>query len=569
MRHPDIPSGGGPMARLLAAAVAAVLLPGCANDGGTPAAAKRLASGGSGTAPASSGSATGTAIPANLKPFYEQKVTWSDCVTKTSGPGWRCAKITVPLDYADPAKGSTYIVATRKAATGPAAERIGSLLLNPGGPGGAGIAYAQDPGVVTKQVAARYDIVGFDPRGVGQSDPVRCLSDDTAAMDEFVMADPMPRTDAQVAEVVKESKAVGQACEAKSARLLPYVGTPNAARDMDVLRAVLADDKLHYLGKSYGTYLGAVYAGEFPDRVGRLVLDGAIDPTLTSKQMNIAQAQGFEKLLREFAADCTTHSDCPLGTDPQTAVDNLMTFLQNLQDHPLPTHDGSRTVDFALGLTAVLQVMYVPQYWGDLRDGLAAAKAGDGSRLLQWADLYNDRTDGAYDNQTDANIAINCLDRPDPDAQSAQQIQGKEIADYKAAAPLLGEMLAWADLACATWPVKPQSAPAPITAPGSAPILVVGTKDDPATPYPWAVGLAKQLQNGHLVTFNGSGHTAYTRGSQCVDNAVDAYLLQGTVPPPGISCDVGACRQVHSCTGPQRKPRDRASLAQSARAAHS
>jgi pimeloyl-ACP methyl ester carboxylesterase len=309
---------------------------------------------------------------------------------------------------------------------------------------------------------------------------------------------------------------------------------------MDVLRGVLGDEKLNYLGKSYGTYLGAVYAQEFPQRTGRMVLDGAIDPTLTSKQMNIAQAQGFENLIRQFVADCAKQASCPLGTDPNAGVTKLMDFLMSLQAHPLPTHDGNRTVNFALGLTAVLQVMYVPQYYGDLRDALTQAMSGDGSRLLNWADLYNDRNNGRYDNQTDANIAINCLDRPDPDAQSAQQIQDKEIADYKAQAPLLGEMLAWADLACATWPVKPQSTPGPITAAGSAPILVVGTKDDPATPYPWAVGLSKQLQNGHLLTWNGSGHTAYTRGSTCIDNAVDAFLLKGTVPANGITCDAAA-----------------------------
>ncbi|WP_370380022.1 alpha/beta hydrolase [Catenulispora sp. GAS73] len=502
----------------------------------------RGASGGATSAGAHGGAALANAdmVPADLQQFYDQKPTWAPCATDSSLPGWTCAKITVPLDYSDPSKGTTYIMATRKAATGPAGQRVGSLLLNPGGPGGAGIAYAQDPNVVTKNVAAHYDIVGFDPRGVGQSDPVRCLSDDTAAMDEFVQADPMPRTDAQVAEVAKESQAIGKACEQKSGRILPYVGTPNAARDMDVLRAVLGDAKLYYLGKSYGTYLGAVYAGLFPQNTGRLVLDGAIDPTLTAKQMNIAQAQGFEKLIREFAADCVTQTGCPLGTDSGTAVNKLMTYLQSLQDHPVPTHDGSRKVNYGLALTAVLQVMYVPQYWSDLRDALNAAMNGDGTRLLQWADLYNDRTSGTYDNQTDANIAINCLDRPDPDAENAQQIENKEVPDYKSQAPLLGEMLAWADLSCATWPVKPQTQPAPITAAGSAPILVVGTKDDPATPYPWAQGLAKQLQNGHLLTFNGSGHTAYTRGSQCIDNAVDAYLIQGTVPPAGITCDVGA-----------------------------
>ncbi|MFD0630551.1 alpha/beta fold hydrolase [Catenulispora yoronensis] len=288
-------------------------------------------------------------------------------------------------------------------------------------------------------------------------------------MDAFVAADPMPRTAEQIAEVVKEAKAIGAACQDKSARILPYVGTPNAARDMDVIRAVLGDAKLHYLGKSYGTYLGAVYAGIFPTHTGRLVLDGAIDPTLTAKQMNIAQAQGFEKLIREFAADCATKSDCPLGTDANTAVGKLMAYLQSLQDHPAPTRDGDRTVNYALGLTAVLQVMYVPQYWGDLRDALSSAMAGDGSRLLQWADLYNDRTNGTYDNQTDANIAINCLDRPDPDAQSAQQIQAKEVPDYKSQAPSSAKCSPGPTSPAPPGPPNPKAPPPPSPPPAAPP----------------------------------------------------------------------------------------------------
>ena len=212
------------------------------------------------------------------------------------------------------------------------------------------------------------------PAASVSSDSVVRLSNDTAAMDKFVGTDPMPGTQAEIADVVSESVVVGQACEAKSARLLPYVGTPNAARDMDVIRGVLGDDKLNYLGKSYGTYLGTVYAQEFPQRTGRLVLDGALDPTLTSKQMNIAQAQGFEKLIREFVADCAKQPNCPLGADATAGVTNLMNFLRGLQDHALPTHDGTRTLNFALGLTAVLQVMYVPQYYGDLRDALTGAR---------------------------------------------------------------------------------------------------------------------------------------------------------------------------------------------------
>jgi pimeloyl-ACP methyl ester carboxylesterase len=537
-----------PATRILAVVVAAsAALAGCTSSGTLPQVQHTAADVTSG-------------VPSELLKFYQQQVAWTDCSTQSSGPGWSCGKIEVPLDYSDVSKGTIHIAVTRKKATGDASQRLGSLLLNPGGPGGAGIGYAQDPSVVTKAVAARYDLVGFDPRGVGQSDSVRCLSDDTAAMDEFVSTDPMPRTPDEVAEVVKESVAVGKACEQKSARILPYVGTPNAARDMDVLRGVLGDEKLAYLGKSYGTYLGAVYAQEFPQRTGRLVLDGAIDPTLTSKQMNIAQAQGFEKLIREFVADCAKQPNCPVGTDPNAGVTKLMDYLASLQKSPLPTRDGNRTVNYALGLTAVLQVMYVPQYWGTLRDALTAAMAGDGTQLLQWADLYNDRNNGTYDNQTDANIAINCLDRPDPDAQSAQQIETTEVPDYTKQAPLLGEMLAWADLTCATWPVKPESQPGPITAAGSAPILVVGTKDDPATPYAWAVGLAKQLQNGHLLSWNGSGHTAYTRGSTCIDTAVDAFLINGTLPADGttcakletpggaekISCDEEARRPVHS-----------------------
>ena len=286
---------------------------------------------------------------------------------------------------------------------------------------------------------------------------------------------------------------------------------------------------------AYGTYLGAVYAGEFPQRVGRLVLDGAIDPSLTADQLNLAQATAFDAALRQFAENCVTRTDCPLGTDVNVGLAKLKTWVDGLDTHPIPG-DSTRKLAESLAMTGIAVAMYDQSWWPDLRAALTKAFAGDGSALLSMADIYNNRVSGHYQsNETEANFAVNCVDHPD-EAVSVTQVQ-QQLPTYEKAAPFFGEMVAWSALPCAYWPAAADTTPHQIKAAGAAPILVVGTTRDPATPYAWAQGLASQLESGRLLTMNGDGHTAYLRGSSCIDSAVDAYLINDTVPAPGTVCE--------------------------------
>ena len=468
-----------------------------------------------------------TGEPTDLKRFYGQTLVWTSC-----DDGYQCSKLTVPLNYADPSGATIRLAVVRKLATDPS-QRLGSLVVNPGGPGGSGIGYATSGQVADPSVLARYDLVGFDPRGVGQSDPVECLTD--GQMDKFVDTPPDPDSSAQLSEVEHESQYLAQECEAKSGALLPYVGTVYAARDMDILRAALGDKKLTYLGKSYGTFLGATYAQEFPQNVGRLVLDGAIDPTLTAEQENLTQAAAFDKELHLFLADCVNESDCPFPTkDPNAAFTQLHTWVTGLEAHPI-TGDGTRKLDEAYALTGISVAMYDQGWWPDLRLALGSAFKGDGSMLLRMADAYNDRENGHYvDNEVEANYAVNCVDHPD-EATSVGQIES-ELPQFEKVAPFFGPMVDWSSLPCAYWKASPTDSPHALSATGAAPILVVGTTNDPATPYAWAQHLATELSSGHLLTMNGDGHTAYLRGSTCIDNAVNAYFLSGALPASGTVC---------------------------------
>jgi pimeloyl-ACP methyl ester carboxylesterase len=449
--------------------------------------------------------------------------------------------LAVPLDYANPSRATILLAVVRKQATDPA-HRIGSLITNPGGPGESGVEFIEQnypaqpgqPSHFGQALRADFDIVGFDPRGVGQSAPITCLTD--TQLDSYVALDPDPTTPPEVDAVVAGDKAFDAGCQTRSAVLLPYVGTPNAARDMDILRAALGDQKMYYLGASYGTYLGAVYAQLFPARLARAVLDGPLPPNLTERRLSIEQAVGFQDELTRFIADCATHPDCPLGTDTTRAAQKLVDFFASTQAHPLPTA-SSRMLDGALAQTGVLVTMYdSPQAWPLLRRVLAQALAGDGNGLLTLADLYNERdpNTGHYSNQAAANTAINCLDHPSP-VRSAGDVQA-ELPDFERVSPMIGASLAWGDLTCTYWPVPAQSQPHQIHYAGSPPILVIGTIHDPATPYPSAKDMANQLGSSVLLTYNGDGHTAYARGSECINTAVDAYLTQGTVPAAGLVC---------------------------------
>ncbi|MFD0367192.1 alpha/beta hydrolase [Streptomyces sp. NPDC059071] len=479
---------------------------------------------------APSSSASGAAGPAALGAYYGQKVAWRDCGV----PDFQCGTVRVPLDYAKPDGEQVELAVSRAKATGPG-KRLGSLLVNPGGPGGSSVGYVQGYAGIgyPAPVRARYDIVGVDPRGVARSEPVECLTG--PQMDAYTQVDVTPDTAAEQDALAGSYKGFAAACKKRSGKVLPHVSTVEAARDMDIVREVLGDEKLTYVGASYGTFLGATYAELFPGRVGRLVLDGAMDPSLTAEQLNREQTAGFETSINAFAADCVKKADCPLGTESvPAALDALRGFFRETDAKPVPTGE-SRQLGESLATTGVIAAMYDESAWPQLREALTRAMGGEGSALLALADSYYEReSDGTYANLMFANAAVNCLDLPP--AFSGPASVEKAVPSFEKASPVFGRNLAWAALNCTYWPAPATGRPHRITAEGAAPIVVVGTTRDPATPYKWARSLAEQLSSGTLLTYDGDGHTAYGRGSDCIDTAINTYLLEGTPPQDGKRC---------------------------------
>ncbi|WP_405600489.1 alpha/beta hydrolase [Streptomyces sp. NBC_01410] len=501
----------------LALATAGLLISGC--------------TGGSSSSGASASAAPGRAAPAAaLKPYYEQQLKWRPCGVE----GFDCATMKAPLDYAAPDGDSIKLAVARKKATGPG-KRLGTLQVNPGGPGGSAVDYLQGYAGIgyPAPVRARYDMVAIDPRGVARSEPVECLSG--KEMDTYTQVDQTPDDAAETARLSTSLKDFAAGCKQRSGEVLPHVSTVEAARDMDILRAVLGDEKLSYVGASYGTFLGATYAELFPDRTGRLVLDGAMDPSLPSREMNRDQTAGFETAFQSFAADCVKQKDCPLGdTSAADASRRLKAFFAALDAKPAETGE-SRKLGESLATTGVIAAMYDEAAWPQLREALTTAMAGDGAALLSLADSYYEReSDGTYANLMYANAAVNCLDSP-PAFTTPGAVQAA-LPEFEKASPVFGRGFAWASLNCAYWPTPATGAPHRIEAKGAAPIVVVGTTRDPATPYKWAQGLASQLSSGSLLTYEGDGHTAYGRGSDCIDTAINTYLLEGTVPPDNKRC---------------------------------
>ena len=526
-------------------ATASLLLAGLALSGCTSSARSHTGAGSSSSASSSTDSTTSSAgaspavaapvleplpaaIPAALQHYYTQTLSWHSC-----SDGFQCATMKVPLDYDHPTAGDVSLSMVRHKAAGQGFKRLGSLLINPGGPGGSAVDYAEYAATTYPAVVRdSYDIVGVDPRGVARSTPVTCLTDQQ--MDAWTATDSTPDTPAEIDGLVAADKTLAQGCEKDSGTLLSHVSTVDSARDMDVARALLGDAKLNYLGKSYGTFLGATYAGLFPTRVGRMVLDGAMNPSLDAQQLNSQQAGGFETAFNAFAADCVKISSCPLGSSTDQASKKIDELFAAWDAHPLST-GTSRKLDEALGTTGVIAAMYDQEQWPQLRGALTQAEHGDGSGLLALSDQYYERDDsGHYSNLMYANAAVNCLDLP-PAATDPQQVE-QQLAAYRKASPHFGTSLAWAGLSCAYWPVKPTGEAHTIPAKGAGPIVVVGTTRDPATPYAWAQGLAAQLDSGTLLSYDGDGHTAYARGSQCIDGAINVYLLSGRAPAKGTMC---------------------------------
>jgi pimeloyl-ACP methyl ester carboxylesterase len=458
-----------------------------------------------------------------LEPFYEQTLKWGDCDT---GSG-ECTKLTVPMDYDNPGGRTIEIAVLRMPAKKKAA---GSLVVNPGGPGGSGVDYAAAAdNIVSPQIRRYFDVVGFDPRGVGRSAPIDCLSD--SDLDAYLAKDPTPDTTEEWATDNAQQKSFGQECKAKSGDLLGHVSTAEAARDMDVLRAALGDGKLTYLGKSYGTYLGATYADLFPDRAGRLVLDGVMPPDLSAEESVIGQATGFDTATKAWARSCVDN-DCPLGNSVDEVVGNVQDQLVQLDQNPLPASAGIELTE-GWATYGIAQALYDQGMWSQLTDALVSAQDGDGSPLAQLGRAYAGRdANGRYaTNLLEALPAVNCLDRPE-EGDDQQALIDKAVA----AAPIWGRALA-SESPCPQWPIDATNTPHKIAAKGADPILVVGTTRDPATPYEWAVRLHEQLADSALVTHEGDGHTAYMRQNDCVDKAVDQYWLTGKTPEGGeLTC---------------------------------
>lgn len=460
----------------------------------------------------------------DLARFYEQRLDWVSCGQ------WECAELTVPVDYADP-DGETIDLSLLKVPSRSARNRIGSLVVNPGGPGGSGVDYANSADVIVgEEVRRRFDIVGFDPRGVARSAPIDCLSD--PELDEFISLSVAAAE--QEEESVAADEEFVQGCSANVGTLLGHVSTMEVAKDLDVLRSTLGEERLHYLGKSYGSYLGAVYAEQFPAYVGRFVLDGALPPDLGANELGTGQAVGFERAMWAWAQDCVDEGSCPLGDSAEDVMQGVGALLDRLSIDPVPVRGDARVDELNGGWAfyGIIRAMYDQGMWSMLSAALRdAVDNNDGTALMMLANGYLQRSPtGVYlSNLIESNMVINCLDR----GGSADPAAAQEAEE---AAPLLGPLLVGGTSPCQFWPGDPVGGVRTITASGSAPIVVVGTTRDPATPYEWSERLAGQLESGVLVSFDGDGHTAYMRSNECINDAINAFYVDGVVPQDGLQC---------------------------------
>jgi pimeloyl-ACP methyl ester carboxylesterase len=447
--------------------------------------------------------------------------------------GAECGVLSVPMDYSKPDGDVAQIAMIRFKATG---EKIGSLVLNPGGPGESGVeAAASMVSALPQSVRQRFDLVGFDPRGVANSMPaIWCNSD---ADNDRLRADPtVEYTQAGVDHIEKENKEFVQRCVDKMGKeFLANVGTVNVAKDLDAIRAGLGDDKLTYLGYSYGTRIGALYAEAYPDKVRAMVLDGAVDPNADQIEQEIRQAAAFQKAFDNYAADCAKSPECPLGADPAKAVDVYKSLVDPLVKNPAKTQDP-RGLSYSDAIVGTILPLYSPSLWRHLTQALSELKDGTGDTMLGMADLYMGRdAEGRYNNSTDARVSVNCMDKPHITDRAKAVDEDRRIREV---APFLsyGEFTGLAPLdTCAFWPVPATGDQHELQANGLPPILVVSTTNDPATPYQAGVDLAQQL-GGALLTFDGTQHTVVFQGNTCVDDIAARYLVDVTVPPPDTRC---------------------------------
>ncbi|OEJ40838.1 peptidase [Streptomyces agglomeratus] len=532
--------------RAAAVAAAALLVAGAATGCGSGSAGgdDRPAASSTASAPATSADrergqdpgpdVSGGRLPALPAALTGQRLDWKRCAApvgagrdaRAPGGDWQCATLTAPLDYREPDGGTIGIALIRSRATD-SDRRVGSLLFNFGGPGGSGVAGMPGHAPGFTALHTRYDLVAFDPRGVAASSAVVCR-DDRQTEASFRLDFP-PDTRAEERSYLDDAVAFGAGCAKRSGKVLPHVGTSNAARDMDLVRQVLGDEKLHYFGFSYGTELGGTYAHLFPRRVGRIALDAVVDPSADFVRHARNQVLGFQRALDNYFEST--------GTTPEAGTARLARLLDRLDKKPLPTGTG-RPLTESLAVTGVLSQLYGEDSWPTLTAALNEAESGDGGTLLRLADSYNNRDEnGRYGRDQHAQRAISCADAKG--RVSAEEVRTAHLADFRKVSPVFGPFLAW-DLAgwCASWPVDGEHETPEVGAEGAAPILVIGGKGDSATPYEGSLRMVEELGEGVgvQITYEGEGHGAYLTGNGCIASAVDRYFLDGKVPADNTTC---------------------------------
>jgi pimeloyl-ACP methyl ester carboxylesterase len=464
--------------------------------------------------------------PSTVAQYQSQKLTWSTCYDS-----FECAYLRVPVDYLNLKDGRFNLRVLRHKATSQR-KKIGSLVINPGGPGASGVDYAYNSDYIFgPSLLEKFDIVGFDPRGVGQSDPIRCLTN--SQTDASFAADSKPDNQKELDSLIEQMRQYVSRCESRTRDILHY-STVDSARDMDLLRAALGEKKLNYLGVSYGTYLGTLYANFFPTRVGRMVLDGAISTTVTSTSQNLTQAIGFDSALNAFIANCYSRSDCALKQPIAQARLQIISIFQNASGKSLSSGKGRAVTESLVVLGTAAALYDRTTGWPQLRAAIKQSQTGAGDNFLALADQYAQRNnDGTYgSNETDAQFVIDCLDWRGSHTTAEMVRQAKVFA---VKAPVFGPYLAYSGLACQFFPKLLIASPV-IKTISTVPIIIIGTTRDPATPYTWALDLHSTILNSRLVSLIGDGHTGYGHGSSCVDNAVDRYFLTGLPPAHDLTC---------------------------------
>jgi pimeloyl-ACP methyl ester carboxylesterase len=462
----------------------------------------------------------------SLGSIGQAAVVWTDCYE-----GFQCTRLSVPVDYSNTQGLHISLALIRKPATDPAV-RIGSLLMNPGGPGESGVDFllsqAQDFDNLNKQ----FDLVSWDPRGVGASSPIQCL--DGPQMDALLALDPVLDDPQEKQQYIVAHKSFVQACWRRNQALLPFMDSKSTAQDMERIRAATGDTKMTYLGFSYGTFIGQWYAHLFPSRLRAMVLDGVVFGFVSSSAPPselVGAAAVYEKSFQAYIRDCSSRPTCPYRTsaDPEAQVELAMARLD-----AKPVTVGSRQLTRGLGLTALLAALYDPASWPDLDRSLASLDRGDGAPMLAFADAFNERNDdGTYANRVNGSLdATDCIDGP---SEMSDISAYDQVGPYLVkASPLFGPMVQYSPLTCAYWPVEGQGLEQP-SIEGAPPILLVGATGDPATPYQWAQLANAEIPGSVLLTREGNGHTSYGF-SDCIDTATDDYLLHLVLPAPRTIC---------------------------------